>query len=513
MPRCACYPTRMLRRLSLIVWLGAAAWASACAEDRAPKPEKDIFSSLPAARSAEILRERLNDLATKTRPEACIRPVISGDPLSGSGYDDFAAVFGFGSAKEYSQCRALLEKHRGDIDFPLDDRDEFPHRSGGVLFDFPDDLDEEELFRLETACGGILSLMQRAIQHEDVCGPSWPTVFDTNGNIDNVGAVADLADYTALRAGSTFERGGFEEGCSRSFEMLRFKQDVSRGYRGFMMQVAVVAGSQITTAFLERALHQPGDIPEDQLLDLDSRLKAIVANRPSPRVLLMSTVLYDAKRGRSYLDGMGTTDATADTAEGISPLYGNGNDFQTILILRSAWLRSRIYQGLCPRSAKEAECLAGLVGFDAQAEAWRARQSDPVATILDKVRLFTDHDHGRDQIDDLLIYGFPATRSLVYETAELAFSLAALRVLTRYRLEAQREGVCPGSDIFDSYELDDTMIDPASGDHLRVEEIAPGKFVIRPSHDLFDGFGEASRPAIFIDCPFDGFGASAGRRP
>jgi hypothetical protein len=470
-------------------FLGLLAIATACAEDRAPAPEKDVFSSLPAAKSAE-----------------------SGDPLPGSGYDDFAAVLSFGGAKEYSPCSALLEKHRLDFDLPLEDREEFPDRSGGVLFDFPENLDEGESARLETACGGLLDHMRRAVRHEDVCGPKWPAVFDTNGAIENLGAVADFTSYSMIRADSAFEQGDFEEGCSRLLQALRFEQDVSRGYRGLVAQVAVLVGRQIAGAFLERALHQPGDISEDQLLDLDFQLEAIVANRPSPGVLLMSMVLYDVKHERASPDGMGTTDSTVDPAAEISPLFGNGNDFATIIILRSAWLRSRIYQGLCPCSATDAECLAGLKDFDAQADAWRERQSDPVETILDKVRLFTDHDHGRGQIDDLFIYGYPTIQGLVDENAELAFSLTALRVLALYRVEAQREGDCPDVEIFDSYELDEAMIDPTSGDRLRAEEIAPGKYVLRPSHDLF-GYGDTTKPAVFIDCPFDGFGASAGRRP
>lgn len=97
-----------------------------------------------------------------------------------------------------------------------------------------------------------------------------------------------------------------------------------------------------------------------------------------------------------------------------------------------------------------------------------------------------------------------------FDSIETAFSLAALRVLALYRLEAQREGACPDVDIFESYEFDEAMNDPSGGGRIRVEGIAPGKFVLKPSRNIGFGHGDTS---IFIDCPFDGFAASADPRP
>jgi hypothetical protein len=230
---------------------------------------------------------------------------------------------------------------------------------------------------------------------------------------------------------------------------------------------------------------------------IDAQLQSAIERRPRPSPLVIADRLRRVWELSFAEDGTvagrsAAEPATAGIAENV------------------AFHDSRILLRSCPQSATEAECLTILDARDARAGKQRHRVS--TFDFLDGLRdLRALNTRG---VPLAIPLDFSAgNQSFVAQSAEMAFSLAALRVLARYRLEAQREGACPDTDIFESYELDEAMIDPTSGNRLRVDEIAPGKFVIGPSHGLFGGYGDATKPAIFIDCPFDGFGASAGPRP
>ncbi|MBN2497166.1 MAG: hypothetical protein JXR96_21415 [Deltaproteobacteria bacterium] len=481
----------MYRSILSNAWLVAAACllAAGCKEEGQPRQR------LVSEAEMDALKQDIQKTVERNRSRKCPRAVLRGEPLDGPAADDILAVVE--GAADTRACLNELKEHN-DL---LDEAHSYPR--GQVPTGFPYRLNRtakpqpeapEQLLALERACEPIVQRIQKATRHPDACSPFLPGL---RGQPSLISAVRAMR-VASVKARRLVAKGETEQGFELLLDVVRFSQDLCRGGASLLETMVAATGVASALAVLEHSLNRPEPIDAARLAQIDDELAALIVTHVHPAEYLRGEV---EAMSIEYL----ADDRRARGKQGEHPaLKTAGVDVRDDIALSHMAMHElgeEVLSG-CKPSDPPIRC-TGHIRKLAARYAENKEDHETVKTLL-KSALSKDKTIPirRRIIDILKSMAAPAHDRYLVRDGQIRFQLAALRLHAAYRRLAESSKTCPELAAFDAPPLSERRTDPYSGEAVRIEQLGPGKFVLRSPVPLGKQGGENAEPAMFIDCPY-----------
>lgn len=470
-------------------------------EERAAGDERDAAGAEKQVRlvgedEIRALERQIDAIEANSRARTCPRPVLRGEPEPGRAADDMLALVE--GRDDLAPCLDALEKNREALD------EAFAHPKGYAPEGFPARLNRtarhqeevnQEMQALESTCRPVIALIRRAVRHEDGCSPFLPGLHDQPPFIRMIRAtkVAAAAARRAIAGGDP------ATGFDLLLDTLQFCQDLSRGGTSLLVTMIGASAATAPLAVLEHGLNAKEPLGAKLLRRVEDELGVLLSHQAHP-----AAYLRGEQRAMDVLTWRDLEEKNADgkTPFGTRTIGVDAREDMALAVIAGHETWEEILAG-CKPEEPPAACAEHVRAVSERLRESKAADRDSLERFVDVAVLADKAKTIRRQIIDILkAVAAPDFSRYLARDGQIRFQLAALRLHAAWRRLAERKEGCPGPEAFEHPPLSNLRSDPYSGKHIQVEQIAPGKTVLRPPLELGALYGEKLEPAVFIDCPY-----------
>jgi len=446
------------------------------------------------------LERHFCDLGQRNGSKRCVRPVLRGRPVAGSGTSDLLAAL---TSPTHARCLASLKRQ----DHALWERyvplwqlpdSEAARTTRTARSGRSPNATSPATRALAIECKTILSAVRKAVAHEDACGPF---AVGVRGPPETLSWI-DLARGLSLVPRGYLASGRAALAFASILDGLRFAQDLSRGPQHLVVLTTTTVMMMILSAELETFLNGRGTLPVGLLARVEREVGLLEKHEQHPqsyvRADLVSFALYEAlpKVFGSSWTPPGGRGARSPT----SPVSNADRDAMALGLVALEEVLEQL-EATCPRRAPPDHCARGLralaqkIAGTAKVDEKKLRalvEAAQAKGVKNEIRRAT-----QVLLKTLMLSLYPKYLKLL---GGRRFRLAALRLHARYRRIADGRGVCPDLAAFGKPPLKALTRDPSTGRPMRISGDGPGRFVVRMSAQAAypkDGLGP---PAVVIKC-------------